>query len=105
MEAQPIYQGTGCLSNQLRKKVLLSVLTVCTDKEDLEETTTRFHETWFPQLLQLSIKNPILLPLKGNLLRDPSGNCPPTPLVQENLFKLLAWTVSGKTYMQENNFH
>ena len=79
MEAQPIYQGTGCLSNQLRKKVLLSVLTVCTDKEDLEETTTRFHETWFPQLLQLSIKNPILLPLKGNLLRDPSGNCPPHP--------------------------
>ena len=40
MEAQTIHRGTGYFSNQLRKKVIISIFTVCTVREGLEETTT-----------------------------------------------------------------
>ena len=40
MEAQTIHRGTEYLSNQLRKKVIISIFTICTVREGLEETTT-----------------------------------------------------------------
>ena len=41
----------------------------------------------------MSIKGPILLPWRKNLLKNPKGEI--HPLVQNRTLKLAAWTVSG----------
>ena len=51
-------------------------------------------QVWYPQLLKMLVRNPVLLPLEQDLLLDPLLN--PHPLVLEGRMFLTAWPVSGK---------
>ena len=51
-------------------------------------------QSWYPQLLQLSIQNPILVPHRWNLLLNPQGEV--HPLIQNQSLQLVAWMISGK---------
>ena len=55
-------------------------------------------QTWFPRLLKMSVKNPLLLPACKDLLKDLAGKL--NPFVMQNSLRLLAWTISGRTYLQ-----
>jgi len=56
-------------------------------------TPTWTTATWYPQLLQNLIHNPILLPQSQNLLKDPAGNI--HPMLENNKLRLAAWLVSS----------
>ena len=56
-------------------------------------------QPWFPGLLKMSVKNPLLLPALKDLLKDPAGKL--NPLVIQNSLRLVAWTISGRTYLQK----
>ena len=53
---------------------------------------------WFPGLLCMSVRTPLLLPETRDLLKDPAGNY--HSLIQENSLKLVPWTISEKNYRQ-----
>ena len=50
--------------------------------------------TWYPTLLQMVIKNPLMLPQNLTLLTDPMGV--PHPLLKTGKLRLAAWLVSGQ---------
>ncbi len=50
-------------------------------------------QPWYSQLLQMSVQNPILLPIVSNLLVNPQGAI--HPLVENGSLKLVAWKISG----------
>ena len=56
-------------------------------------------QPWFPGLLKMSVKNPLLLSALKDLLKDPAGKL--NPLVIQNSLRLMAWTISGRTYLQK----
>ena len=56
-------------------------------------------QPWFPGFLKMSVKNPLLLPALKDLLKDPAGKLNP-PFIQNSL-RLVAWTISGRTYLQK----
>ena len=47
----------------------------------------------------MSIKNPLLLLKPQNLLKDPAGKL--NSLIMQNSLQLVAWTISGITYLQK----
>ena len=55
--------------------------------------------TWYPTLLNMTIKRPLLLPQIPNLLLDPAGN--QHPLIMTGGFRLAAWLVSGQSSKQK----
>ena len=57
-------------------------------------------QTWYPQLLQMSCQQPLLLPEKRDLLRSPLGQF--HPLVVQRSLSLAAWIISGRTCKQED---
>ena len=57
-------------------------------------------QSWYPHLLQMSIKNPLLLPSIPNLLIG--TNKQNHKLIEKKNLQLLAWTVSGKSYLQKD---
>lgn len=63
-------------------------------------TPTWQSQVWYPTLLQLSIRHPILLPNQRNLLTDGRGNS--HPLTQDGSLSLAAWTVSGITSLRQD---
>ena len=56
-------------------------------------------QAWYPQLLELSIKNPIMIPQLPFLLRNPQGQA--HPLVKNQSLRLVPWTVSGVSCKQK----
>ena len=54
-------------------------------------------QPWFPGLLKMSVKNPLFLPALEDLLKDSAGKL--NPLVIQNSLRLVAWTISGRTYL------
>ena len=52
-------------------------------------------QPWFPGLLNMSVKNLLLLPALKDLLKDPAGKL--NPLVMQNSVRLMVWTISGRT--------
>ena len=50
-------------------------------------------QVWYPKILNMSIKSPILLPWRKDLLKNPKGGI--HPVVQNRTLKLVAWMVSG----------
>ena len=56
-------------------------------------------QPWFPELLKMSVKSPLLLPALKDLLKDPAGKLNP-PVIQNSL-RLMAWKISGRTYLQK----
>ena len=55
--------------------------------------------TLVPELLELSITEPLLLPPMPNLLTSPTGD--PHPLLADNKLTLAAWKILGKITHQE----
>ena len=56
-------------------------------------------QSWYPQLLWLLIRNPLILPKDPDLLQDPNKEL--DPLISKGNLQLLAWIVSGKSYLQK----
>ena len=56
-------------------------------------------QPWFPGLLKMSVKNLLLLPALKDTLKDPEGKL--NPLVMQNSLQLVAWEISGRTYLQK----
>ena len=56
-------------------------------------------QPWFPWFLKMSVKNPQLLPALKDLLKYPAGKL--SPLVMQNSLRLVAWIISGRTYLQK----
>ena len=56
-------------------------------------------QPWFLGLLKMSVKNSLLLPALKDLLKDPAGKL--NPLVMQNSMRLVAGTISSRTYMQK----
>ena len=49
--------------------------------------------SWYPELLRLSVRNLIILPLKDDLLKGPQNQH--HPLIQNRTMQLSVWVVSG----------
>ena len=56
-------------------------------------------QSWFPKLLQKSVRTPLLLPKNPELLLGPSKET--HPLVERGNLQLLAWTISAISYTQK----
>ena len=52
-----------------------------------------------PRVTSHASNNPPFAPRKKYILKDPAGN--QHPLIQQNSLKLVAWTISEKTYKQK----
>lgn len=61
-------------------------------------TPTWQTQPWYPELMAMTIADPILLPPMANLLTSPAGQ--PHPLENQNL-ALAAWKVSGDVTLQQ----
>ena len=55
-------------------------------------------QSWYPTLLKIAISDPFLLPKHQKILLNPEGKI--HSLVQNSTLRLVAWLVSGKTYLQ-----
>ena len=58
-------------------------------------------QPWFPGLLKMSVKNPLLLPALKDLLKDLAGKL--NLLVMQNSLRLMAWTISGRLTCRRNS--
>ncbi|CAB3993566.1 reverse transcriptase [Paramuricea clavata] len=56
-------------------------------------------QAWYPVLLEMSCRQPILLPPLKDLLTSPRQQV--HPLAQQGSLQLAAWMVSGKPYLQK----
>ena len=56
-------------------------------------------QKWYPELLRLSVRNPIILPLKGDLLKDPQNQ--QYPLIQNRTMQLAVWVISGSIWLRK----
>jgi len=94
LENGPLQQRDRRLSTTLEASPGLCLSTVLPDRSGLTKVAYRD-----PRLLQMSIKNPILLPQLPDLLKDPLGNN--HPLIKNYTLRLVAWTVSGNPFLQK----
>ena len=62
-------------------------------------TPTWHTQAWYPVLLEMSCRQPVLLPPLKDILMSPSQQ--PHPLVLQGSLQLAAWMVSGKTSLQK----
>jgi hypothetical protein len=65
-------------------------------------TPTWSTQPFYPLLLQMLTREPILLPKQQNILLDPAGN--KHPLVTHSNLRLAAWLVSGNR-LKQKEFH
>ena len=56
-------------------------------------------QTWYPELIRLSMKNPLLLPQHSNLLRNSQGET--HPLRQNQTMRLAAWIITGNIWLRK----
>ena len=56
-------------------------------------------QSWFPKLMEMAVAIPVLLPSYENLLSNPKKEI--HPLLGNHSLRLLAWKVSGKSYLQK----
>ena len=82
-----------CLIGQCLKKVRFFETTI------ILITPIWVSQTWYPHLLEMSINQPLLLPSRNNLLRNPKGES--HPLVKNGSMRLAAWLASGKKCQQK----
>ena len=55
-------------------------------------------QVWYPKILNMSIKSPLLLPCGEDLLKNPKGEI--HPLVQNRTLKLVIWMVCRRREFQ-----
>ena len=98
----PFQRRSGCGSNQLGSNFHIRFPPFCSDRKVFAKSTARSGfdalitlawqtQTWFPGLLQMSVKIPLLLHQKHNLPKDTEGRN--HSLIQENYLKLMVWTI------------
>ena len=58
-------------------------------------------QPWYPILLKMTIKNPILLPNHPKVLLSPERKI--HPLIQNSSLRLVAWLVSGKIHLPKKH--
>ena len=56
-------------------------------------------QLWYPQILSMLIRKPVILPLSEKLLTNPSRQT--HPLVTSQTLILVAWMVSGDIYLRK----
>ena len=56
-------------------------------------------QPWFPVLLNISVKSALLPPAIKDLLKDPVKKF--NPFVIQNSLRLVAWKISGRTYLKK----
>ena len=56
-------------------------------------------QSWYPILLKMTVKNPIILPDHPKVLLSKEGQI--NPLIQNSSLRLLVWLASGKVYLQK----
>ena len=83
-----------CLIGRVLKKVQLDQATLIVVTPEWQT------QSWYPQLLQMSIKNLLLLPSISNLSIGP--NKQNHQLIEKQNLQLLAWTILGKSYLQKD---
>ena len=57
-------------------------------------------QSWYSTLLEMSIQDPILLPIIPQILKSSVGNT--HPIIQNNSFQLIDWLISGDLSAQWN---
>ena len=62
-------------------------------------TLTWQTQSWYPELLRLSVRNPIILPLKEDLLKGPQNQ--QHPLIQNRTIQLAVCVVSGSVWQRK----
>lgn len=98
-------QSNGCIQSIVASPLSLRFPPILPDRKGWNEKCTLmlvasvWHiQHWYPLLLEMSIRNPVLLPQHRDLLKDPSGKN--HPLTQKRSIHLAVWLVSGHTYLQ-----
>ena len=56
-------------------------------------------QSWYPDFLSLSVINPIILPLKEDLLKSPQNQ--QYLLIQNRTMQLAVWVVSGSIWQRK----
>ena len=108
--SRSICNGSRCLSDVVDRSEGLqfppfSLICHCLAKVRREQATivmitpTWPTQAWYPILLEMSCRQPIMLPPLENLLMSPSQQV--HPLVQQGNLTLAAWMVSGKISLQK----
>lgn len=109
LEKRPIQCGKGCISAKLDRSLGVCFLPfslipkvlkkVQSDKATLLLITLAWQtQAWYPKALQLSVRNPLLLPKSKDLLMNHFNEI--HPLVKNLTLQLVAWTVSGNNLLQ-----
>ena len=104
MEVGTIHQGKGDFSNNLdpSKRIRpppFALIDKVLNKVQKEKSTLLLitpawqTQSWYPLLLQLTVRIALLLPKTQNHLLG--ANREKHPLIEQGNLKLLAWTVSG----------
>ena len=57
-------------------------------------------QSWYPQMLSMLIRKPVICPLSEKLITNPSGQT--HPLVIHQILTLVAWIVSGDICLRKN---
>lgn len=85
---ETIYFSSICLDSQITEK-----------RRRGESAFSNWQtQSWYSELLRLSVKNPIILPLREDLLKGPQNK--QHALIQNWTFQLAAWLVSGSVWQR-----
>ena len=107
--ADPESMGTDALQQDWRFRFLyafppFSLIGRCIRKVALQRTKMILitpvwtSQSWYPNLLEMSVSQPIILPGSKHLLLDPKGQA--HPLVRDGNLRVAAWLISGKIQEQ-----
>ena len=109
LEKRPLESGNRCISTKLDKSKGICISPFCLvgrfpKKVKKEQASLLLvapawqSQAWYPCLLQMSIKNPILLPKWPNLLKNPAGEN--HSLVQTTLCSCGMNSIRGKLLVE-----
>ena len=111
LEARSQQSWHGCSSTQLVSRESICITSICLAPQSIENveeekvpfliivTTTWQTPNWYPDLLRLSVRNRIILPLKDYLLKGPQNQH--HLLVQNRTMQLAVWFVSGSVWQRK----
>ena len=111
LEARSQQSQHGYSSTQLVSQKSICIPSICLDSQSIEKveeekvpfliivTTTWQTQNWYPDLLRLSVRNRIILPLTDYLLKAPQNQH--HPLVQNRTMQLAVWFVSGSVWQRK----
>ena len=111
METRSLQHSYGRNVNSLDTGSLLRISSILSDPSCTKQNTTRpsthsnidatllANTVWYPEVLGMLIRRPVLIPSSTTLLVDPKGN--PHQLVLNKTLILVAWQVSRRDYLSK----